>query len=97
MTSNTDHYGSFEQVTPYHDRGLLVFLRFDAFVKRNSPFAQTILNIIQSIACHFLLTVHKLVTLVQSDDAQLAFEPVGACPIILNLVERMNHLRQRYP
>lgn len=82
---------------PYNSGGLLVFFRFDAFAKRNFQLAQTVLDIIQDNSRRFLLAGQRLIALVQSDDTQLAFEPVGACPVIFNPVERMNRLRQSHP
>ncbi|MHB8598468.1 MAG: barstar family protein [Ktedonobacteraceae bacterium] len=82
---------------PNKSGGLLAFSRFDTFALMHFSFAQTILDIIQDNSRHFLLTGQRLIALVQSDDVDLAFEPVGACPIIRNPVERVNRLPQRHP
>ena len=63
------------------DAGLaLVFDRFDSFARQCHSVAQAMLDITQGVSRHYLLFGHRFLVLVQSDDPQLAFEPLGAVP-----------------
>jgi barstar (barnase inhibitor) len=67
------------------DRGatgtVLVFTGYDAFTAREPRAAQLILDIIAGNARFAMLFGHRLLCLVQSDDPDLDFEPVGATPV----------------
>jgi hypothetical protein len=63
---------------------LLVFRRFDVFAKAQPSLAQTILDSIESTSRRFLLTGRRFMALVQSDDAWIRFERVGAMPVTWN-------------
>jgi RNAse (barnase) inhibitor barstar len=63
---------------------LLVFRRYEAFVKADPRLAQTILDSIESASRRFLLTGRRLMALVQSDDPRIRFERVGAVPVTWN-------------
>jgi RNAse (barnase) inhibitor barstar len=62
----------------------LVFRRYDAFAKAQPQLAQTILDSIESTSRRFLLTGRRFMALVQSDDARIRFERVGAMPVTWN-------------
>ncbi len=63
---------------------LLVLRRYDAFASAEPRLAQTILDSIESASRHFLLTGRRLMALVQSDDARIRFDRVGAMPVTWN-------------
>jgi RNAse (barnase) inhibitor barstar len=71
---------------PVADDGgtLLVFRRYDAFMKSQPQLAQTILDSIESTSRRYLLTGRRLLALVQSDDPRIRFERVGALPVTWN-------------
>lgn len=60
---------------------VLVFTRYDAFTRREPRAAQAVLDIIAGTARFAMLYGHRMLCLVQSDDPDLAFEPVGATPV----------------
>lgn len=62
----------------------LVFRRYDVFAKAQPQLAQTILDSIESTSRRFLLTGRRLLAFVQSDDARIRFERVGALPVTWN-------------
>jgi RNAse (barnase) inhibitor barstar len=57
---------------------VLMFLHFDQLVRRFPKVAQALLDIIETNSRRFLLTGHRLIALVQSDDPTIQFDPVGA-------------------
>lgn len=61
---------------------VLVFTGYDAFAGREPRAAQVILDIIARNARDAMLFGHRMLCLVQSDDPGLAFEPVGATPVM---------------
>lgn len=61
---------------------VIVFTRYDAFASHEPRAAQVILDIIAGNARLAMLYGHRLLCLVQSDDPDLAFEPVGATPVM---------------
>jgi RNAse (barnase) inhibitor barstar len=69
---------------------VLVFRRFDLFAKGYRQAAQGILDIIESNSRRFLLTGQRLISLVQSDDPTIHFEPVGCSPVRWNPAEWFN-------
>ena len=73
-----------EVAVPDESGMALVFRRYDAFFKAQPQLAQTILDSIETTSRRFLLTGRRLVALVQSDDARIRFERVGAMPVTWN-------------
>jgi RNAse (barnase) inhibitor barstar len=74
--------------------GLAIVLRtFDLFVKREAVVAQHILDIVASASWRHLLFGRRLMTIVQSDDPRIAFDSVGAHPVIWNPREWLNKNR----
>jgi hypothetical protein len=66
---------------------------FDAFATVDSRTAQIILDIFASQARNAILIGHRITCLVQPNDPQLAFEPVGAMPVMWNDAEWFDHAR----
>lgn len=67
------------------DTGLVIVLRaFDAFAVVDRRTAQLMLDIFADQARRALLIGHRVICLVQSNDPRLAFEPVGAMPVMWN-------------
>lgn len=63
------------------DAGLaLVLDRFDSFARQSHGVAQAILDIAQDASRRYLLFGQRFLVLVQSDDAQIEFAPLGAVP-----------------
>ena len=60
---------------------VLVFTGYDTFTARDPRAAQSILDIIAGNARLGLLYGHRMICLVQSDDPDLRFAPVGATPV----------------
>lgn len=76
--------------------GLVVVLRaFDRFAAADRLAAQTLLDIFASQARSALLVGNRVICLVQSDDPQLSFEPVGAMPVLWNDAEWLRSKRKR--
>ena len=74
--------------------GLVIVLRsFDAFAAVDPGTAQIVLDILARQARGALLIGHRLICLVQSNDPQLSFEPVGAMPVAWNDAEWLNSKR----
>jgi RNAse (barnase) inhibitor barstar len=63
---------------------VIVFHRFDLFAQRESRTSQVALDILASASWHSLLFGRRLLTLVQSDDPAIGFEPVGSHPVMWN-------------
>ena len=68
----------------------IVLRRYDSFVRCESRSSQHILDILASASWHCLLFGRRLLTLVQSDDPRIQFEPVGAHPALWNPREWMD-------
>jgi hypothetical protein len=66
---------------------ILVFTGYDAFAAREPRAAQVILDIIAGNARHAMLFGHRMLCLVQSNDPNLDFDPVGATPVTWNSAE----------
>lgn len=73
---------------------ILVLTGYDAFTRHEPKAAQVILDIIASNARLAMLIGHRLLCLVQSDDPELAFAPVGATPVTWNLKESFRAYRR---
>ena len=63
---------------------VLQFRHFDAFSRADPHFAHTLLDSIESASRRFLLSGHRLLALVQSDDPRIRFERIGAVPVNWN-------------
>lgn len=66
---------------------VLVLTGYDAFAAHERGTAGIVLDIIAGAAREALLFGHRLLCLVQSDDPEIAFDPVGATPVTWNLAE----------
>ena len=71
----------------------IVFRRFDLFAQREPRVAQVILDIMASASWHHLLFGRRLLTMVQSDDPRIDFQPVGSQPVMWNPREWLNKNR----
>ena len=71
----------------------IVLRRFDLFTQRQPRVAQIILDILASASWHFLLFGRRLLTLAQSDDPRIQFEPIGAHSVLWNPREWMDKNR----
>ncbi len=69
---------------------VIVFHRFDRFARREVEIAQQALDIVATTAWRYLLLGRRLVALVQSDDPNITFGPVGAHPVMWNPREWLN-------
>jgi RNAse (barnase) inhibitor barstar len=84
-------YGSHADAT-----GLVIVLRaFDTFATVDRRTAQTMLDIFADQAGHAILIGNRIICLVQSNDPQLSFGPVGAMPVMWNDAEWLNSRRGR--
>jgi hypothetical protein len=74
--------------------GLVIVLRaFDVFTAVDRRTAQIMLDIFADQARCAILIGHRIICLVQSNDPRLAFEPVGAMPVMWNDAEHLNSKR----
>jgi hypothetical protein len=74
--------------------GLVIVLRaFDAFATVDRRTAQIMLDIVADQARCAILIGNRMICLVQSNDPQLSFEPVGAMPVMWNDAEWLNSKR----
>lgn len=74
--------------------GLVIVLRaFDAFTAVDRRIAQTMLDIFADHARYALLIGHRVICLIQSNDPSLAFDPMGAMPVMWNDAEWANSKR----
>ncbi|MCW2756758.1 MAG: hypothetical protein JWO46_504 [Nocardioidaceae bacterium] len=74
--------------------GLVIVLRaFDAFATVDRESAQSMLDIFADKARCAILIGNRIICLVQSNDPQLAFEPVGATPVMWNDAEWLSSKR----
>jgi len=67
----------------------LVFWRYDLFAKRFPEVAWQVLDIVAHQSWAALLYGRRLLGLVQSDDPNLRFQPVGAKPVAWNIWESL--------
>lgn len=76
------------------ETGLVIVLRaFDAFTRVDRPTAQILLDIFARQAGCAMLIGHRIICLVQSNDSQLAFDPVGAMPVMWSDAEWLDSTR----
>lgn len=66
---------------------VLVFSRYDSFAARFPDVAWSVLDIMEINSRRLLLFGQRLIVLVQSDDPELFFEPVGGRPVMWNRKE----------
>ena len=70
------------------------YTHLDVYKRQVDPgTAQIVLDILARQARGALLIGHRLICLVQSNDPQLSFEPVGAMPVAWNDAEWLNSKR----
>ena len=74
--------------------GLVIVLRaFDAFASVDRRTAQIVLDIFADQARSAILIDNRIICLLQSNDPQLTFEPVGATPVLWNDAESADSKR----
>jgi hypothetical protein len=74
--------------------GLVIVLRgFDAFTSVDRRTAQVMLDIFADQARSAILIGNRIICLVQSNNPELSFEPVGAMPVMWNDAESLNSKR----
>lgn len=79
---------------PADATGLVIVLTaFDSFAAVDRRTAQIMLNIFADQARSAILIGNRLICLVQSNDPQLSFEPVGAMPVLWNDAELVSSSR----
>jgi RNAse (barnase) inhibitor barstar len=71
-------------------RRAIVFRRYDAFAKKKRPVAQAVLDILAANSRELLIDGTRLLVFVQSDDPNIAFDPVGATAVSWNRKEWLN-------
>jgi RNAse (barnase) inhibitor barstar len=72
---------------------VLVFAHYDQVARQWPEMAWHVLDIIADQSRSFLLFGRRLIALIQTDDPQLVFDPVGACPVSWNSREWFNKNR----
>lgn len=77
-----DHLG--ELKVPDKGGVALQFRHYDVFARAEPRMAHTILDSVESTSRRLLLTGRRMLALVQSDDARIRFERVGAVPVTWN-------------
>ncbi|MFM9444635.1 barstar family protein [Streptomyces acidiscabies] len=76
-------YGGYDDA-PEGTGLVLVFTDYDQFAATCPRAAQVVLDIIADQARQAAVLRHRLICLVQSNDPQIRFEPVGAMPVMWN-------------
>lgn len=72
---------------------VLVLEHYDAFATRQPDVAQAVLDIFAVQARTGALIGHRMLCLVQSDDTQIRFQPVGSTPVLWNPAEWLDAKR----
>ena len=72
---------------------VLVFNRYDSFAARFPDVAWSVLDTMAFRSRWFLLFGRRLIILVQSDDPEIFFEPVGGCRVMWNQREWLRSSR----
>lgn len=72
---------------------VVVFNRYDSFAARFSDVAWSVLDIMEFNSRRLLLFGRRLIVLVQSDDPEIFFKPVGGRPVMWNQREWLNTSR----
>jgi hypothetical protein len=73
---------------------VLVFTRYDRFAGSCPRSSQIVLDIMAGQARSAALFGRRMMCLVQSDDPDIRFEPVGATPVMWNDAEWLDAKRQ---
>ena len=76
---------------------VFVFTGYDGFAAADRRAAQVVLDIVADNARVGLLHGHRMICLVQSDDREIRFEPVGATPVGWSTAESRHRLRRSPP
>lgn len=79
---------------PQEGDAVIIFSRFDAFWQRWRTFSAEILDIFEKHSRQFLLFGCRLIVLIQSDHPNISFQPLGACPVLLNPTEQLMKMRE---
>jgi hypothetical protein len=90
----SDHDYGFD---PAAAGSVLVLHGYDAFARCEPRDAWTVLDIVARRWQEAALVGHRMMCLVQSDDPDLALEPVGATPVMWNGVEWLTARRHADP
>jgi hypothetical protein len=72
---------------------VLVLAHFDRYAARQGARANVILDIFANCARLGMLVGHRMLCLVQSDDPDIRFDPVGANPVLWNPAEFLDSKR----
>lgn len=80
----------FDIEIPEESGRVLIFHRYDYFAAKFPKQAWDLLDIIETKARTHLLFGRRLITLLQSDDPSIEFEPVGSRPVMWNWREWFN-------
>jgi RNAse (barnase) inhibitor barstar len=72
---------------------VLVFHRYDAFAAKMPEVAWHVLDILEVNSRTYLLFGRRLLTLLQSNEPEIQFKSVGACPVSWNGREWLNKNR----
>lgn len=75
---------------PKESGRILVFHRYDAFAVKMPEIAWHVLDILEINSRTYLLFGRRLLTLLQSNDPEIQFKSVGACPVRWNNQEWLN-------
>ena len=75
----------------------LVLVGYDTFAARRPRTAHVVLDILADRARSAALIGHRMLFLVQSNDSQVRFEPVGAMPVLWNPAEWLDAARRHPP
>lgn len=74
---------------------VLVLTGYDELVRRDDALAHVILDTVADCARAAILLGHRLLALVQTDDPQLDFRPIGAMAVMWNADEWLDVRRSR--
>lgn len=85
--------GLSEIEVPEESGRVIILRRYDSFAAKFPREAWVLLDIIESNARLLLLFGRRLITLLQSDDPGIEFEPVGGRPVMWNPREWLNASR----
>ena len=72
---------------------VLVFNKYDSFATKVPQVAWAVLDIVEINSRRMLLFGRRLIILVQSDDPEISFEPIGASSVMWNRKEWLNESR----
>ena len=84
LNLNALNDGLFYIEIPEESGRVLIFRRYDYFTAKFPKQAWGLLDILEDRARTHLLFGRRLITLLQSDDPRLEFEPVGSNPVMWN-------------